>query len=87
VERIFATHRLPTKMALYYNNGPPFNGHELSTCFKENGISHHIITPIWPQANGEAESFMKQLNNAIRSAIKTSGRKLAMCPLHNFTCL
>jgi hypothetical protein len=84
VERIFATHRLPTKITS--DNGPPFNGHELSTCFKENG-SHHRITPIWPQANGEAESFMKQLNNAIRSAIKTSGRKLAMCPLHIFTCL
>ena len=34
----------------------------------ENGIDHHRITPFWPQANSEAEGFMKPLIKTIRSA-------------------
>ena len=66
LERIFATHGLPTKITS--DNGPPFDSYELSNYFKENGIIHHRVTPIWPQANGEVESFMKPLNKAIRAA-------------------
>ena len=80
LERIFATHGLPTKITS--DNGPPFNGHELSNYFKENGIIHHRVTPIWPQANGEAESFMKPLNKAIRSA-KIQGEDWR-CVLYRF---
>ena len=35
---------------------------------RENGIEHRRVTPLWPQANSEAESFMKPLTKAIRSA-------------------
>ena len=35
---------------------------------QENGIFHQKITPLWPQANGEAENFMKPLTKAIRSS-------------------
>jgi hypothetical protein len=35
---------------------------------EENSIHHQIITPLWPQANSEAERFMQPLNKAIRSA-------------------
>ena len=35
---------------------------------EQNGISHRKITPLWPQANSEAENFMKPLMKAIRSA-------------------
>ena len=66
LERIFATHGLPTKVTS--DNGPPFNSHVLSNYFKENGIIHHRVTPIRPQVNGEVESFMRPLNKAIRSA-------------------
>ncbi len=38
------------------------------TC-KKNGIKHQRITPLWPQANSEAENFMKSLEKAIRAAI------------------
>ena len=34
----------------------------------ENGINHSRITSLWPQANSEAENFMKPLTKAIRSA-------------------
>ena len=35
---------------------------------EENSIEHQRITPLWPQANGEAENFMKPLAKAVRSA-------------------
>ena len=35
---------------------------------EENGIQHRRITPLWPQANSEAERFMQPLSKTIRSA-------------------
>lgn len=32
------------------------------------GIKHQRITPLWPQANSEAENFMKPLTKTIRAA-------------------
>lgn len=34
----------------------------------ENGIKHQRITPLWFQANSEAENFMKPMGKAIRAA-------------------
>ena len=36
-------------------------------------INHCRITPLWPQANSEAENFMKPLTKAIRS-VHTEGK-------------
>ena len=66
LDRIFATHGIP--VVLRSDNGPPFTSHEIEEYMKENGINHQRITPLWPQANSEAESFMKPLTKAIRSA-------------------
>lgn len=66
LDRIFATHGIPS--VLKSDNGPPFFGEEFRAYMQENGIKHQKITPLWPQANGEAESFMKPINKAIRSA-------------------
>ena len=41
---------------------------------KEKGIDHKKITPLWPEANSEAEGFMKPLTKAIRSA-HTEGKQ------------
>jgi len=35
---------------------------------EQNGIQHDRITPLWPQANSQAESFMKLITKAIKSA-------------------
>jgi len=35
---------------------------------QENGIKHQKITPLWPQANADAENFMKPLTKAVRCA-------------------
>ena len=66
LDRIFATHGIPT--ILKSDNGPPFFGEEFRAHMEENGIKHQKVTPLWPQANGEAESFMKPLTKAVRSA-------------------
>ena len=67
LERIFSTHGLP--QVIKSDNGPPFNSREFKTYMQENGIKHQRITPLWPQANSEAENFMKPLEKAIRAAI------------------
>ena len=66
LEHIFSTHGIPT--VLCSDNGPPFTSHKFKAYTKENGIKHRKITPLWPQANSQAESFMKSLTKAIRSA-------------------
>ena len=66
LSRIFSTHGLPA--VIKSDNGPPFFGEEFKVYMRDNGIQHQKITPLWPQANGEAESFMKPITKAIRSA-------------------
>ena len=64
--RIFATHGLPR--TIVSNNGPPFQSEELRQYMISNGITHRKITPLWPQANAEAETFMKPLTKCLQTA-------------------
>ena len=57
--RIFAMHGIPRN--LRSDNGPPFTSHDFKTFMEEQGIRHQRTTPNWPQANAEAERFMKPL--------------------------
>jgi transposase InsO family protein len=66
LERIFATHGLPLEVRT--DNGPPFNAKEFHQYMKDRGILYRTVTPLWPQANGEVESFRKPINKAIRAA-------------------
>ena len=50
------------------DNGPPFTSQRLKGFFKSRGVKHRKVTPLWPQANGEAERLMRPLNKAIRTA-------------------
>ena len=56
LNRIFTTHGIPR--IIKSDNGPPFDSNELGTFMQENGIKHERITPLWPQANAQAEHFM-----------------------------
>ena len=58
--KIVAIHGTPR--AIESDNGPPFSSSEFEKFMKEHGIKHHRVTPLHPQANGEAESFMRLLN-------------------------
>lgn len=66
LHKTFATYGNPAKVIT--DNGPPFPSKEVRTFMEQNGIEHHRITPIWPQANGQVESFNKPLMKAIRAA-------------------
>lgn len=66
LDSMFARHGIPD--VLKSDNGPPFNGSELTKFAQYLGFQHKKITPIWPCANGEAERFMAPLMKAIRAA-------------------
>ena len=66
LDRMFATHGIPSVACS--DNGPPFTSLEIRKYMEENGIQHRRITPLWPQANSEAERFMQPLTKTIRSA-------------------
>ena len=59
------------------DNGPPFKSYKIRKFFARLRIKHQRITPLWPQANAQAENFMKPLMKAVRSAYfeRTNWRK------------
>jgi len=66
LDAIFARQGIPVTVTT--DNGPPFSGHEFSKFAQQLGFKHRKITPLWPQANSEAERFMQPLQKAIRAA-------------------
>lgn len=46
---------------LLSDNGPPFTSSEMTDYFKHRGIHHHLVTPLWPNANGMIERFIRNL--------------------------
>ena len=67
LEIMFSIFGLPDEVRS--DNGPPFNSYDFREFAKYLGFQHRLITPEWPQANGMAESFMKNLVRVIRSAL------------------
>lgn len=51
------------------DNGPPYQSYVWKKFLEERGIQCRRITPLWPQANAQAENFNKPLMKAIRAAI------------------
>ena len=77
---MFATHGIPHKVIT--DNGPPFQSKIFKEFMKNNGITHYHITPLHPKANGAAETFMRNLNKTLRTAVLDQTRwKLT---LYNF---
>ena len=66
LDAIFARHGIPE--TVYSDNGPPFNSEDFAMFAKHLGFRHRPVTPLWPQANGEAEHFMSPLMKSIRAA-------------------
>ena len=56
IDRIFATHTIPR---VGKSNDPPFASDEIKVHMEEKETKHSQITPLGPQANSEAENFMK----------------------------
>ena len=66
MDTVFSRFRNPN--ILKSDNGPPFNSHEFASYMKDNGIKHQRITPLWPEANGEVECFVRTVKKAINTA-------------------
>ena len=59
LDRIFSSLGIP--LIVGSDNGPPFNGHDFLNFNKYLGFKHDRKTPKNPQANDEAEQFMRVL--------------------------
>lgn len=67
LNRIFGLFGIPT--SLKTDNGPPFNGSEFKIFLKSKGCKHRAVTPLWPEANGNVERFMKTIKRTIQTAV------------------
>lgn len=66
MEKLFAIHGIPD--VIRTDNGPPFNSATYKQFSRNYGFQTQKVTPLWPEANGQAESFMKCLGKVIRTA-------------------
>ena len=66
LDKMFSAFGIPEQVKS--DNGPPFNSTEFRQFADYLGFSHRKITPYWPEANGEVETFMRTLEKAIRAA-------------------
>ena len=66
VDKVFSMFSYPRKLKT--DNGPPFNSRQWSDFCSHNNVNHRRVTPLWPQANAQADSFNKPIVKAIRSA-------------------
>jgi len=77
LHKIFATHGIPRRVET--DNGPPFQSQEFADFAEEQGFYHHRVTPEHARANGEVESFMKNLNKTEQIAhLRKDGYKQAI---------
>ena len=66
MDKIFAAYGIPFKMTT--DNGPPFNGTDLKEFAVYLDMKHRRITPLWPQANSNAENFNRRLWKILQSS-------------------
>ena len=71
LDKIFSMFGIPE--VVKSDNGPPWNGTDFRKFADHLGFHHRLIQPLWPQANAEAERFMKTIGKTIKAA-KASGR-------------
>ena len=76
--------RFGTPSVFKIDNGAPFNSGEFAAFVKKLGFKHRKITPLWPEANGEAERFVRTLNKFVDACqAQHSAWKVE---LQNFLC-
>ena len=63
---IFARHGVPQTVKT--DNGSPFNATDFDSFSKYLGFHHKPVTPLWPEANGGVERFMRVLKKIMQSA-------------------
>ena len=65
-DRVIAMFGIPNTVKT--DNGSPFNSTAFPDYAKFIGFTHRNITPRWPRANAQAESFNKPLMKSVKSA-------------------
>ena len=60
IESAISLMGIPSKIKT--DNEPPFNGHEIKEFCDVFGIEHTPLTPLHPEANGQCEEFMVNMN-------------------------
>ena len=65
LDRIFAAYGVP--QVVKSDNGPPFSGSEFAQFARYLGFKHRKVSPLWPEANGEVERFMKTFGKVLRT--------------------
>ena len=63
LDKIFSMFGIPEECKS--DNGPPFQSRESAEYAKTQGFRHRKITPSHPEANGEAERFVRTLQKFI----------------------
>lgn len=64
---VFEMHGFP--LSLKSDNGPQFISKEFAGYMQSMGIKHHLVTPRWPEANGEVERQNRSLMKRVRIAV------------------
>ena len=65
LDRVFAAYGVPE--VVKSDKIPLFNGHEFAQFADYLGFKHRRVTPLWPEANGEVELFMKTFGKVLRT--------------------
>ena len=71
--KIFNTFGVPEEIKS--DNGAPFNSKKFEAYAEEQGFKHRKVTPVWPEANGDAERFMRTVKKSAKIA-KMEGTNL-----------
>ena len=77
LDRVFAAYGVP--QVFKSDNGPPFNDHEFAQFADYLGLKHRRVTPLWPEANGEVERFMKTFGKVLRTTSNWKQRMYSSC--------
>ena len=80
LDRIFAAYGVPEFVKTY--NGPSFNGHEFAQFADYRGFVFQKFTPLWPEANGEVEMFMRSFVKVLHTT--TNWKQQMYQFLHNY---
>ena len=66
LDAIFARHGIP--QIVKTDNGSPFNATDFARFASYLGYQHDPVTPLWPEANGGVERFMRVLKKIMQTA-------------------
>ena len=65
LERIFTSHGISEVVKT--DNGAPFQGKRFAAFAQGKEFFHHNVTPLWPEANGQVENFMKIIGKVAKT--------------------